>query len=112
MKCYNTSRYASSAQCPDSTAIQGGHDNSIACYGCIDSTKILLNSADISADLKYRYGSSGECGSRVTSMSDLWTNYYLVKKNQLNPLRTRMSNVLNSYSSNTGYQDLLTNVGS
>lgn len=63
-------------------------------------------------DLNSRYGTVGECGSWVTSMSDLWTNYYLVKKNKLSPLKTRTSNVLNSYTSYTGYQNLLNNVSS
>jgi hypothetical protein len=46
-------------------------------------------------------------------MTNLWNNYYSVKKTQLTPIKTRMAASITRYNlGTTGYHDRLTVVGS
>ncbi len=110
--CAVTTSTASVAQCTNSADIVAGRATSTACFGCIDSMAVLANSANAGTDISSRYGNAGECANWVTDMTNLWTNYYSVKKTQITPIKTRMAASITRYNlATTGYHDRLAVVG-
>lgn len=96
---------ATGTDCPSSGVIQA---RSGTCQGCMDTTKIIDNTANFVADITARY--SG-CASYIADMTLLHNNYYTVKNAQLASIKTRIDNVVTSYTAASGYYDKLGDVG-
>lgn len=89
----------------------GGDSSANGCYGCMDSTKIVVNVAT-SPNFNTRYNNAG-CNVWVVKMTGLKTNYYDVKKTRYGPVQTHMQATITRFNTaTTGYNARLTAVGS
>jgi len=111
----------STTQCGTQAQITGGKNGvspNNVCFGCLDSTKILVNDPSTTplADLTTRYGSPGAgtpCKLWLDDMTLLYNNYYAIKKTKYGPVQTRMAGVITSYNTaTTGYKARVGVVGS
>ena len=82
VSCYSSAGVdVDDTQCSSQAIITQGAASGGACYGCIDSFKVLgVISGTIATDLNTRYtGGHADCGTFATDMATLWTNYYAIK---------------------------------
>lgn len=97
---------ATGSDCPADIDIQGSVGT---CQGCMDTTKIIDNTATFLSDISARY--SG-CTDYIADMTLLYNNYYFIKKGHLDDIKTRMDAVVTSFNTpTTGYNALLGDVG-
>lgn len=110
---------ASTTECVTTGAagdIAKGRATSTSCFGCMDSTKIIVTDytaaaataiTDANADLDDRYGNpaAGNCAVWVTDMTKVITNYYIPKRDKIKPVQTNMNTAKATYNTAiTGYK--------
>jgi hypothetical protein len=96
---------ADNASCPNSLSFLA---QASGCTGCMSTYSLLYSfnsSAEVSAHLKARYT---DCSAFATDLANIWKNYYLVKKNTLEPVVTREQYAQQAVQAVN--QDLTTNV--
>jgi hypothetical protein len=110
--CSVTTSQASATQCPDTTAFVGGRASSVACFGCIDSTKVFYTAGPTNTSIENRYTTAGDCGVWALAMKKVFTEYYTAKKAAIDPIKTRIASTRSSYTTaTTGYRDRIGAVG-
>ena len=108
-----TATYSATAntQCSDTTRVDGGYATDTTangCYGCMDSTKILVKLTGSTPASRYNTG----CSAWNTKMAALKTNYYDVKVTKYTPVLNQMTATFTRYNTaTTGYNARLAAVG-
>lgn len=116
----SSNRQVSVTECGTSAKIAGGQSGASpnnVCYGCLDSTKILVKDPGTPlTDITVRYGNPGAgtpCHNWIQDMTLLYNNYYSVKKTKYGAVETNLNNVYTRYNTaTTGYKARIGSVGS
>lgn len=115
--CSGTTKQATysataNTQCSSQARVDGGYasDNTATgCYGCMDSTKILVKLSASTPASRYAHANCATWNGKIASLK---TNYIDVKITNYGPVQTRMAATLTRYNTaTTGYNARLAAVG-
>ena len=96
---------ANNSTCPNSFSFVGSN---VGCKGCMGTFSLLYDMNSSTEAFAYLNARYTDCPSFNTEMSNIWENYYLIKRNTLSPVLARESTAQQSVASID--QDLTTSV--